>query len=194
MYRIFLAGASGVIGRSLTPLLVGAGHTVGAMTRSPGKAAGLERLGAEPIIVDVFDMRELVAVVDRFQPDIIINELTDLPDDATQLPDHAGRNARMRTEGNGNLITAARITGVDQFLAQSVAWKFPAGANRYGVTVLERTVLEFGGVVLRYGQLYGPGTFYESDLPARPRVSVQRAAERTAELLEHASGVVVITD
>jgi hypothetical protein len=83
---------------------------------------------------------------------------------------------------------------VERYLAQSVAWKFPAGPNRYGVTVLERTVLEYGGVVLRYGQLYGPGTFFENTLPSEPRVSVQRAAERTAELLEHPSGVVVITD
>ncbi len=164
------------------------------MTRSHTKTAELQALGAEPIVVDVFNKLELLAAVDRFQPDIIINELTDLPDDPSRLTEHASLNARIRAEGNDTLIAAARRAGVDRFLAQSVAWEFPAGSNRYGVTVLERTVLEFGGVVLRYGRLYGPGTFYENALPHEPRVSVQRAAERTAELLEHPTGAILITD
>jgi uncharacterized protein YbjT (DUF2867 family) len=194
MSRVFLAGASGVIGTRLIPLLVEAGHTVGGMTRSPGKADLIAGLGAEPIIVDVFDRPDLIEAVRRFRPDIILNELTDLPDDVTKIGDHADLNARIRTEGNQNLIEAARQSGSPKILAQTVAWQLPDGPDALAVAELERAVLAEGGVVLSYGQFYGPGTYNADAVPAEPHVQIDRAAERTVQLLDSPSGVVVITD
>lgn len=194
MSKIFLAGASGVIGQRLIPLLVDAGHTVGGMTRSATKADRLAELGAEPIVLDVFDRDALIAAVRSFQPDIILNELTDLPDDVTKIDDHAELNARIRTEGNQNIIDAARASGSPKILAQTVAWQLPDGPDAIAVKQLESSVLAEGGVVLSYGQFYGPGTYNETQIPADPRVQIDRAAERTVELLDAPSGVVVITD
>ncbi|MCU1477170.1 MAG: NAD-dependent epimerase/dehydratase [Subtercola sp.] len=194
MSRIFLAGASGVIGQHLIPLLVEAGHTVAGMTRSPSKADGLAQLGAEPVVVDVFDRDALIAAVSAFKPDIILNELTDLPDDVNKIGDHADLNARIRTEGNQNIIDAARQSGSPRILAQTVAWELPDGPDARAVKQLESSVLAEGGVVLSYGQFYGPGTYNEGSIPAEPRVQIDRAAERTVELLGAPSGVVVIVD
>ena len=193
MSRIFLAGASGVIGQRLVPLLVEAGHVVGGMTRSAGKAEHLAELGAEPIVVDVFDRDALITAVVEFTPDVILNELTDLPDDVTKIGDHSELNARIRTEGNQNLIDAARASGSPKILAQTVAWQLPEGPDARAVASLEKAVLAEGGVVLSYGQFYGPGT-YNEQAPADPRVQIDRAAQRTVELLDAPSGVVVITD
>jgi uncharacterized protein YbjT (DUF2867 family) len=192
--RVFLAGASGVIGQRLIPRLVEAGYVVGGMTRSAGKTELISRLGAEPILCDVFDRDALVQAVRDFAPDVILNELTDLPDDVGSIGAHAERNARIRTEGNQNLIDAARQSGSPKLLAQTVAWQLPDGPDALAVAELERSVLAEGGVVLSYGQFYGPGTYNEQEVPAEPRVEIERAAERTVELLDAPSGVVVITD
>ena len=194
MSRIFLAGASGVIGQKLIPLLVQRGHVVGAMTRSPGKSDLLAGLGAEPIVVDVFDRAALIRAVTEFAPDVIVNELTDLPDDVTKIGDHASLNARIRTEGNQNIIDAARASGSPKILAQSVAWQLPDGPDARAVAQLEPSVLAEGGVVLSYGQFYGPGTYHVDRVPDEPRVTLDHAAERTVELLDAPSGLVVITD
>ena len=100
--RIFLAGASGVIGQRLTPRLVQAGHVVGGLTRSHRKLELLRQFGAEPILCDVFDREALIQAVRDFKPDVVLNELTDLPDDAAQISDFAHLNARIRTEGAWN--------------------------------------------------------------------------------------------
>ena len=192
--RIFLAGASGVIGQRLIPLLVQAGHVVGGLTRSPSKTELLSHLGAEPILCDVFDRKALIQAVRDFKPDVILNELTDLPDDVAKIGEHADLNARIRTEGNQNLIEAARQSGSPKILAQSVAWQLPDGPDAQAVAELERSVLAEGGVVLRYGQFYGPGTYNEQQPPKEPRVHIDRAAERTVEALGEPTGVVVITD
>ena len=192
--RVFLAGASGVIGQRLIPRLVQAGHHVGGMTRSSSKTALLAQLGAEPILCDVFDRDALIQAVRDFKPDVILNELTDLPDEVEKIGDHAGLNARIRTEGNQNVIEAARQNGSPKILAQTVAWRLPDGPDARAVAELERSVLAEGGVVLSYGQFYGPGTYNEQQIPAEPRVQIDRAAERTVELLGEPSGVVVITD
>ncbi|WP_328520463.1 SDR family oxidoreductase [Kribbella sp. NBC_00359] len=192
--RIFLAGASGVIGQRLIPRLVQQGHVVGAMTRSAGKTELLRNLGAQAILCDVFDREALIQAVVDFQPDVILNELTDLPDDVTKIGDHADLNARIRTEGNQNLIEAARKSGSPKILAQSVAWQLPDGPDALAVAELEASVLAEGGVVLSYGQFYGPGTYHEQGRPAEPRVNIDRAADRTVEALGEPSGVVVITD
>jgi nucleoside-diphosphate-sugar epimerase len=192
--RVFLAGASGVIGQRLIPRLVEAGHVVGGMTRSADKAALLSRLGAEPIVCDVFDRDGLIGAVRDFAPGVILNQLTDLPDDAARIGEHGQLNARIRTEGNQNLIEAARQSGSPKLVAQSVAWQLPDGPDADAVAELERSVLAEGGVVLRYGQFYGPGTYHQQQPPEEPRVAIDRAAERTVELLDAPSGVVVITD
>jgi nucleoside-diphosphate-sugar epimerase len=192
--RVFLAGASGVIGQRLIPLLVQAGHVVGGMTRSSSKTKLLGELGAEPILCDVFDRDTLIEVVRNFKPDVILNELTDLPDEVEKIGEHSELNARIRTEGNQNVIEAARQSGSPKILAQSVAWQLPDGPDALAVAELERSVLAEGGVVLSYGQFYGPGTYNEQRIPAEPRVQIDRAAERTVELLSAPSGVIVITD
>jgi len=192
--RIFLAGASSVIGQRLIPRLVQAGHIVGGMTRSPGKMELLSQLGADPILCDVFDRDALIQAVRDFNPDVILNELTDLPDDVAKIGDHADLNARIRTEGNHNLIEAARQSGSPKILAQTVAWELPDGPDARAVAELERSVLAEGGVVLRYGQFYGPGTYNEQQLPKGPRVHIDRAAERTVEALSEPTGVIVISE
>lgn len=192
--RIFLAGASGVIGQRLIPRLVQEGHVVGGMTRSAGKTELLGNLGAEAILCDVFDRETLIQAMVDFQPDVILNQLTDLPDDVTKIGDHEDLNARIRTEGNQNLIEAARKCGSPKILAQSVAWRLPDGLDARAVAELEASVLAEGGVVLSYGQFYGPGTYNEQGLPAEPRVHIDRAADRTVEALGAPSGVVVIID
>jgi len=192
--KIFLAGASGVLGQRLIPRLVQAGHVVGGMTRSPGKTELLGDLGAEAILCDVFDRGALVRAVGDFKPDVVLNELTDLPDDVTQISAHADLNARIRTEGNRNLIEAARQSGSPKILAQSVAWQLPDGPDAQAVAELERSVLAEGGVVLSYGQFYGLGTYNEQHKPAEPRVHIDRAAELTVAALDEPSGVVVIVD
>jgi uncharacterized protein YbjT (DUF2867 family) len=192
--RVFLAGASGVIGRRLIPRLVQAGHVVGGMTRSSSKTQMLAQLGAEPIVCDVFDRGAVIQAVRDFEPDVILNELTDLPDEVEKIGDHAELNARIRTEGNQNVIEAARQSGSPKLLVQTVAWRLPDGPGALAVAELERSVLAEGGVVLSYGRFYGPGTYYEQQLPPEPRVQIDRAADRTVELLDAPSGVVVITD
>lgn len=190
--RIFLAGATGVIGLRLLPLLIGDGHQVAAMTRSAGKVDELRALGAEPVVCDVYDAGALTAAVGAFRPDMVMHQLTDLPDRLEDLPANSARNDRMRTEGTRNLLAAARAAEAPRFLAQSIAWR-PSGRADI-VEDHERRVLDAGGVVIRYGQLYGPGTFYEGDLPPHPRVHVDRAAEATVGLLDASSGVVVVAD
>ena len=192
--RVFLAGASGVIGVQLIPRLVEAGHVVGGMTRSPRKMDLVVDLGAEAILCDVFEREALVRAVREFEPDVILDELTDLPDDVTQIGALAERNARIRTEGTQNLIAAARRSGSPKILGQSVAWQLPDGPDALAVAELERAILAEGGVVLRYGQFYGPGTYNEERQPAEPKVALQRAAERTVAVLGEPTGIVVITD
>jgi uncharacterized protein YbjT (DUF2867 family) len=190
--RIFLAGGSGVIGTRLTPLLVAAGHAVAGTTRSAGKAELVRGLGAEPVVVDAYDAEALREAVVAFGPEMVMHQLTDLPDDAAEIPDHAAGNARIRDQGTANLIAATRAAGAARFLAQSIAW-IPAG----GAESRERhesQVLDFGGVVLRYGQFYGPGTYYEAEPPEPPRIEVGEAARRTMDVLDAPSGIVTVAE
>ena len=192
--RIYLAGASGVIGSRLVPLLVDAGYTVGAMTRSSEKAARLASLGAEPIVCDVFDRGALTTAIRSFSPDLVLHELTDLPDAVEDLPKAGLLNARIRVEGTRNLIDA--LNGLDEpkIVAQSIAWTPDPGPGADAVTSLEQAVLAANGVVLRYGAFYGPGTYYERELPAPPRVHIDTAAARTLEALDAPSGILTVVD
>jgi nucleoside-diphosphate-sugar epimerase len=190
--RIFLAGGSGVIGRRIIPLLAADGHAVAGMTRSPGKAAELEALGAEPVVCDVFDAGALRDAVAAFAPDLVMHQLTDLPDDAAQIPEHGARNDRVRSEGTRNLVAAAQAAGATRISAQSIAWEVPAD-RAPTIAEHERMVLDAGGVVLRYGQFYGPGTYYESELPDEPHIHIDAAARRAFEAMD-AEGVVIAAD
>jgi uncharacterized protein YbjT (DUF2867 family) len=187
--RVFVAGATGVIGVPLVQQLIAEGHTVAGMTRTPAKAASLSELGAGPVVCDAYDADALADAVASFAPDVVINELTDLPDDITQIGPEA--NTRIRTEGNANLIAAANGA---RYLAQSIAWELP-GLRGDAVRELERATLEVGGVVLRYGSFYGPGTYSDgAELPPPPRIHVEEAARRTIESLDAPSGVIVVAE
>ena len=190
--RIFLAGATGVIGVRLVPLLVDAGHDVAGMTRSPAKVDLVRSLGAEAVVCDVFDEGELVRVVRAFAPEMVIHQLTDLPDDVDDIASFSERNDRVRTQGTRNLLGAATAAGTPRFLAQSIAWR-PPGRGPV-VDEHEQMVLEAGGIVVRYGQLYGPGTYHEDRIPDPPRISVDEAAWRTVPLLDAESGVVELVE
>ena len=190
--RIFVAGASGVIGVRLVPLLVADGHQVAGMTRSPDKAHSVRALGAEPVVCDVYDRDRLIEAVQAYEPELVMHQLTDLSDTADQIPEFRQRNDRMRTEGTRNLISASKAAGAERFLAQSIAWT-PVGGGP-AREEHERAVLDAGGVVVRYGALYGPGTYYEAEVPDPPRIHIDQAARRTVPLLNASTGVVVLAE
>ena len=199
MSRIFLAGAAGVIGRRLTPLLLAKGHSVWGATRSPDKGEVLRKLGARPVVVDVFDAEALATAVDEAKPEIVIHQLTDLAavHDPAKRSYALARNARIRVEGTRNLVAAARKAHARRLIAQSIAWAYAPGRRPYledapldlnaegdrlvsveGVYSLERQALALSpmkGVVLRYGRLYGPGSGADAP-PNPPSVHVDAAA------------------
>jgi len=203
--KIFLAGAGGVIGRRLTPLLCQAGHTVVGTTRSVEKAAAVAALGATPVMVDVFDAAALAATVKAAAPDAVMHQLTDLAfaPGTPRYQEGLERNARLRIEGTRNLVTAARAAKVMRMVAQSIAFIYaPAEGARVesdplngdpaiartvaAVQALEEAVLALPeGIVLRYGYLYGPGTWFEA--PAKP-LSLHVDAAAQAAVLALARG------
>src|SRR4028119_44236 len=123
--RVFVAGATGAVGRRLVPQLVEAGHQVTAITRSKEKLGMLSDLGAEAVVCDVFDAGRWGAVVARAEPDAVINELTDLPQSLNprKLGEYYAANNRVRREGTRNLIDAARGARVRRFLVQGAAYR-----------------------------------------------------------------------
>jgi len=214
---LFLAGAGGVIGKRLAPLLISEGWRIVGTTRSRDKGVGLERDGVEAVIVDVFDAQALIAAVVAAKPQVVIHQLTDLPPglDPARMAEATTRNARIRDEGTRNLVAAAVHAGVDRFVAQSVAFAYAAGPvphgeedplaveadgragiSARGVASLERQVLTapFTGIVLRYGRLYGPGTGF--DAPASPApLHVDAAAKAAALACVHgAAGIYNIAE
>ena len=187
--KIVLAGASGVIGRRLLPLLAAAGHDVVGLSRSPERAASLTRGGGRGAVVDVFDRDRLHDVLAAERPEVVIDELSDLPRELAPSGDtQFDGNVRIRTVGTRNLVDAARAAGARRIVAQSYAHVYEPGGslvkgedepldlepqapawrrrNAEAVRALEKTVLAtpgIEGVALRYGAFYGPGTAYASD-------------------------------
>lgn len=181
--RIFLAGAAGAIGTPLVPLLIQAGHAVWGTTRSTDKARALRAAGATPVVIDVFERAGLMQAVRDARPDVVMHQLTDLPKVLAGPPSEVvlQANARVREEGGRNLIDAAISAGARRFIAQSLAWVYAPGPEPHaeddpldhdakgaaaisiaGVIAIETMTLgspPLEGVVLRYGQLYGPGTW-----------------------------------
>lgn len=191
--RVFLAGASGVIGVRLVPLLVAAGHDVAGMTRTPAKADRLLQLGAQPVVCDVFDIDALCRAVRAFGPDVVLHQLTDLPDDRARIPEFAQASRRMYREGTRNLVAAAQQGGAARVIAQSIAWR-PPGELGQAVQAHERTVLDSGGVAVRYGRFFGPGTYFESGPPPPPRIHIDHAARQTLPALHAPSGVLPVAE
>jgi uncharacterized protein YbjT (DUF2867 family) len=191
--RVFVAGASGVIGVRLVPLLVAAGHAVAGMTRSAHKVKLVRSIGAEPVLCDVYDIEALDDAVLGFAPDAVVHLLTDLPDERARAHEFAAANARIRREGTRNLLAAAHAADATRFVAQSVAWQL-AGDAGDAVREHEAAVLGAGGVVIRYGRFYGPGTYFEDETPPPPRIHVDDAARQTLPALGAASGVLTVTE
>jgi len=183
--RIFLAGATGVIGRRLVPRLTAAGHQVTGLVRRPGDAAWLRDLGAGAAVGDVFDRDAVLRAVRLAAPDVVMHQLTDLKSG------NFAANSEIRVTGTRHLVDAALAAGVRRVVAQSIAWVYQAGSGPagedvpldldaqggrrqtvQGVAALEAAVREGPEwVVLRYGLLYGPGTWY-----ARDGLMAERAA------------------
>jgi nucleoside-diphosphate-sugar epimerase len=181
--NVFVAGATGVIGQPLLKLLRDAGHTVTGTTRSAEKIGLIETLGARGVVADAFDAEALRRAVIAAKPDVVIHQLTDLPDvsDPSQMAAVREKNSRLRVEGTRNLMAAAQAANVRRVVAQSIAFVYAPGRKPYreddpldsseaqrvtiaGVTALEDAVLNtpgIDGVVLRYGRLYGPGTWFD---------------------------------
>jgi nucleoside-diphosphate-sugar epimerase len=182
--RIFVAGATGALGRRLVPLLVANGHQVTGMTRTPGKAAGLRAAGADPVVADALDRDAVGRVVATARPEVVVHQLTDLAGmtNFRRLDEGFAGTNRLRTEGTDHLVAAARAAGARRLVAQSFAgWPFarvggpvkteddaldpdpPAELRRTldAIRHLESAVLGaegLEGIVLRYGGFYGPGT------------------------------------
>jgi nucleoside-diphosphate-sugar epimerase len=217
LMRVFLAGASGVIGRRLAGLLKKANHEVTGTTRTAGKTEMLRTIGVTPVVVDVFDADALADAVATARPDIIIHQLTDLPSapGTSGYPAAQELNRRLRIEGTANLMRAAKLAGVRRAVAQSIAFVYAPGAGRrieddpldiaaegvrqltvQGIVALEREILNapgIDGVVLRYGYLYGPDTWY--DVPPRPpSVHVDAAAHAALLAAEKGAGVYNIAE
>ncbi len=116
------------------PLLLAAGHAVAGTTRSKDKAGELKAAGVEPVVVDVFDRAAVLAAVVRARPEVVIHQLTDLPDilDPAHLADWLTRNSRLRIEGTANLVAAAQAAGTRRLIAQSIAFAYAAGPEPHG--------------------------------------------------------------
>ncbi|GLY39863.1 dTDP-glucose 4,6-dehydratase [Amycolatopsis sp. NBRC 101858] len=221
--RIFLAGASGAVGRRVVPALLASGHEVVGLTRNPASAGKLEALGAAAVVGDVYDAGGLAHAVAAARPDVVMHQLTDLG-----AGDRAA-NAKVRVAGTRTLVDAAKAAGVRRIVAQSIAWAYEPGdapaaedtpldlhgapdrvATVEGVSSLETAVAELPEwVVLRYGTLYGPGTWYEpgalmarqasaGTLPANADVAsfvhVDDAASAAVAALEWPTGAVNVCD
>src|ERR1044072_7675989 len=131
--RIFIAGATGAVGRPLCRLLVADGWQVAGCTRKAERAEELQALGVEPVLVDVFNAENLRTALLAARPDIVIHQLTDLPPglDPAQMDAGRIRNARIREEGTHNLIAAAVAAGAKRLVAQSIAFAYAPGPTPY---------------------------------------------------------------
>jgi nucleoside-diphosphate-sugar epimerase len=215
--RIFLAGATGAIGRRLVPLLLHAGHEVTGTTRSAPKANELAQAGVTPVVLDVFDAGQVNAAMHTARPEVVIHQLTDLPRefDEARIAASYPKNARIRVEGTRNLIAAARAAAARRLIVQSVAFSYAPGGEPHpetdplnladptraitvkGAAVMEQEVLAaagFDAIVLRYGLLYGPGTWYETP-QRKPALHVDAAAQAALlAVTRGAAGIYNIAD
>jgi nucleoside-diphosphate-sugar epimerase len=186
--RVFVAGASGAIGRPLLPQLIAAGHEVTGTTRSEESAKAIRATGARAAICDALDAEAVHAAVTEAAPEVVVHQLTALPHrfDPRDKEIYAATN-RLRSEGTRTLLDAARAAGARRMICQSIAFAYapgpqaevkdedaplalgapaPFGDGVRAVDEMERAVVGaegLEGVVLRYGWFYGPGTYYADD-------------------------------
>ncbi|MFL5673592.1 MAG: NAD-dependent epimerase/dehydratase family protein [Chloroflexota bacterium] len=218
MARVFVAGASGAIGRPLTRMLIAAGHDVTGSSRTATGANAIEAAGATSAIVDVLDAGSVLDAMRRARPDVVIYQVTDLATDPGQeiSDEKLEANAHVREVGIGNVVAATADVRARRLIAQSIAWLSVAGAEphteddpiappppaviprtRQAVIDLERlttTDARFDGVVLRYGRLYGPGT-WRTDPDQPPTVHVDAAANAAVLAVERGeAGIYNIAD
>lgn len=181
--RVFVAGASGAIGEPLIAELLKQGHSVVGMTTSETRAKNLERQGAEALIVDAFNTSQMEEALRRSKPEAVIDELTSLPKEQSEMPKYAAGDRKLRIEGGGNLFRAAIASGVRRYLQQSSGFFLKAGEGTLadesspldvnasaGIAASARTYTELEtrlfssnaieGVALRYGFFYGQKTWY----------------------------------
>jgi len=179
--KIFVAGASGAIGKPLISRLVAEGHQVTGLSMSEAGAATLRSQGAEAIVANALEAESLDDAIRTSKPEIVIDQLTSLPKNPADMPSRAAGDAKVRLEGGGNLLHAAQNYGVTRYIQQSSAFFLTAdhgladeqsplaihaspgvagSARMY--TELERrlTAAAIDSVILRYGFFYGPGTWY----------------------------------
>lgn len=184
--RVLVAGATGVLGRALLPVLVAAGHEVVGTTRSRSRTGSIEAAGATAVVCNALDLEAVTRAVTQAAPEVVIHQLTALPDSFAKLRRGAEPTNRLRREGTRHLVQAALATGARRVIAESIAFLYqpsehglaaeqePIWADApqpYATMIaalgeLERTVTGtpgIEGVVLRYGTLYGPGTWYATD-------------------------------
>ena len=179
--RVFVTGATGVLGRHLIPGLVAAGHEVTATTRTPGKVAALREAGAEAVVVDGLDRDAVIAAVQGAAPEVIMHQMTALAQmRSLRNPDKLfAVTNELRTRGTDNLLTAAARAGTRRVIAQSYvgvnarsgapvkteedpldSQPVPSSARTLAALKhVEKTVPNAApeGIVLRYGSFYGPG-------------------------------------
>ena len=212
--NVFIAGATGVLGRPSIRILVARGHRVFAMTRQAGLQRELMAAGAVPVVQDAFDAEGVERALRATRPDAVVHQLTDLAllHDPSRLREALERNARLREIGTANLVAAALAAGVGRIVAQSIAWFYRPGPEPHledapldlhasgllaisvgAVAALERAVLSTAGIrgcVLRYGQLYGPGTGSDAAEDRDVPLHVEAAAWASVLALEQqAAGV-----
>jgi nucleoside-diphosphate-sugar epimerase len=187
--KVFIAGATGAIGKQLVPQLVAAGHEVTGMTRTSSKQEAIRAMGARPVVADALDPDQVAQAVAQAEPEVIVHELTAIPDevDMRHLDREFALTNRLRTEGTDHLLAAGRAVGIKRFVAQSfTGWpnartggpvkteedtldKAPPEAVREildAILYLEKTVTAATwteGIALRYGAFYGPGTSLAPD-------------------------------
>jgi nucleoside-diphosphate-sugar epimerase len=205
---VFVAGATGAIGRPLCRLLVADGWTVAGMTRRAERAEALAALGVRPVVVDVFDAEAVRAAVVAAAPAVVVHQLTDLPPglDPALMAAARVRNTRIRVEGTRNLIAAAVAAGARRLVLQSLGFAYapapkpleetaPLDATQTGVISLETQALAapMPAVVLRYGRLYGPGTGFDTANGPAP-VHVDAAADAARRALDRGSGLYNIAE
>ncbi len=182
--KVFVAGASGVVGRPTVRKLVAAGYDVVGMTRREERASEIRDAGAEAVVCDVFDAEALKEAVGAAQPEVVIHALTALPERFNPKEDYLAATNRIRIEGTRNLMAAAKAAGARRIVAESVAFFYePEGdwvksetaplfrdpPGRFAeacdaLVSLERQVVGadgLEGLVLRFGWFYGPGTYYD---------------------------------
>jgi nucleoside-diphosphate-sugar epimerase len=234
--RVFVAGASGAIGRPLVRQLVEAGHEVTGTTRREERVAEIRAAGATAVVCDVFDATALEVAVRAAEPEVVVNQLTSLPEEYNPKKIDYEPTNRVRTEGGGNLMKAALAAGAGRYVTQSIAFLYAPEGNLIkdeearpfddapapfdqgvrGMLFHETEVLGsvgIEGLVLRYGQFYGPGTYYDRGGSIEKQVARRRlpligpgtgiasfihvddAARATVAALDHGdAGIYNVTD